>query len=121
MEPYDHLISILDAFIEEFEGGMRIRGVKTALLIQRASIDGRGISLTEIARETKAPLENVRRHIAKHVSLGLLRYIPDPDDERVTRVIYIDPDEQDAMARRIENRLAAIEAAHRGHDSTGNQ
>jgi DNA-binding MarR family transcriptional regulator len=115
MEPYDRLISILDTFIEEFDGGMRIRGIKTALLIQRASIDGRGISLTEIARETRAPLENVRRHIAKHVALGQLRYLKDPDDERVTRVVYVDPDEQDAIARRIENRIAAI---HRGDEPT---
>lgn len=120
MEPHDYLISILDAFIDEFDGQMRIRGVKTALLIQQASIDGRGISLSELARETKAPLENVRRHIAKHVNLGVLRYIPDPDDERVTRVIYVDPVEQDAMASRIETRLATIQATHRGVDPTDN-
>jgi DNA-binding MarR family transcriptional regulator len=87
MKPYDHLISILDAFIEEFDGGMRIRGIKTALLIEKATKEGRGISLSEIARETDAPLENVRRHMAKYVEQGSLRYVEDPDDDRVTRVV----------------------------------
>lgn len=113
MEPYDHLISILDAFIEEFDGGMRIRGIKTVLLIHRASIDGHGISISEIARETKAPLENIRRHINRQVELGNLRYVSDPDDERVTRVLATDSSRWRSAAENIEYRLAEIEAAHR--------
>lgn len=109
MKPYDHLIAILDAFIEEFDGGMRIRGIKTALLIEKASEDGRGISLSEIARKTDAPLENVRRHMAKYVEQGSLRYVQDPDDERVTRVVQTRAGVYARAAHRVSARLEELE------------
>jgi len=103
VEPYDQLIAVLDSYITEFDGGMRIRGIKTALLIQQATAEGRGISISEIARLTNAPLENVRRHITKHVELGALCYIADPDDDRVNRVIATEPE----MRRRTAEKIAA--------------
>jgi DNA-binding IclR family transcriptional regulator len=109
MEPYEQLIAVLDAFIDEFDGGMRIRGVKTAMLIQQATAEGCGISISEIARRTGAPLENVRRHIAKHVELGSLRYVEDPNDERVTLVMSTGSDMQRGAAHRIAARLAPLD------------
>jgi DNA-binding MarR family transcriptional regulator len=109
MQIYDHLIAILDSFISEVGGGMRIRGVKTALLIEKATEEGRGISVSEIARETGAPLENVRRHMAKHVALGALRYVKDPTDDRVTRVVSTEKGSFREAAKRIEERIAALE------------
>jgi hypothetical protein len=109
MEACDRLMSVLGAYIDEFGGGMRIRGVKTALLIQRETIEGRGISVSEIARHSGAPLESVRRHIGQHVASGTLRYVPDPEDERVNRVKTTDPDEEGRRAARIASRLSEQE------------
>ena len=109
MAPYDQLIAVLDAFIENFGGATRIRGAKTALLIQRATVAGRGLTLSEIARATGAPFENVRRHIEKNVALGRLRYVNDPDDDRMTRVVAADPDMAAANMLKIAERLRSIE------------
>ena len=109
MTPYDQLIAVLDVFIENFGGATKLRGAKTALLIQRATVAGRGLTLSEIARATGAPFENVRRHIEKHVDLGHLLYINDPDDDRVTRVVAADSDMAEANMLRIAKRLRSIE------------
>ena len=105
------LIAVLDAFIGGFQGSMRIRGIKTALLIQQATMEKRGISVSELARQTEAPLESVRRHIAKHVALGNLRYVDDPDDDRISRVISAHPKFQQQTAAQIVQRLAEIDWA----------
>ena len=103
------LIAVLDAFIVGFQGSMRIRGIKTALLIQQATMEKRGISVSELARQSEAPLESVRRHIAKHVELGNLRYVDDPDDDRISRVVSAHPKFQQQTAMQIVQRLAEID------------
>ena len=108
-ESYDQLITVVDALIDGFDGGMRIRGMKTALLIQQASQDGRGITVSELARATKAPLENVRRHISKHVELGTLRYISDPDDDRANRVVMTNLHTLEAATAEIARKLGDID------------
>lgn len=107
-ERCDRLIAILNAYISQFGGAIRIRGIKTALLIQIATVTGCGISLSELARETEAPLENVRRHLANHASLERLKYVTDPEDERVIRVVFTRPDLFERMAQRVEDRLLKI-------------
>ena len=115
MQPYDQLIEVIEAFIDSdsFNGGMRVRGIKTALLIQQASLEGDGITVSELARATGAPLENVRRHMAKHVELGGLRYEADPDDDRATRIVTANPDVFAADVAAIVERLAAIDWGER--------
>ena len=105
---YDNLIAVLDVFIEEFGGQTRFRGIQTALLIQKASLSGRGISVSEVRRVTGAPLENIRRHFTKQVELGNLISCTDPEDDRVVRYQMVDPDTHQRVARRMAARLNAI-------------
>ena len=54
---HDRLISVLDAYIGEYGGKMRVRGILTALLILRSSLNGRSISISEIRqRELSVPV-----------------------------------------------------------------
>ena len=108
MEPYDTLIGILDAFIDNFDGRMRIRGIQTAFLIQQATLDGSGISASEIARRTGAPLENVRRHLGRAADAGRLTILSDPDDARSTRVFFTDPATQKLQDMAVAQRLAKL-------------
>jgi DNA-binding MarR family transcriptional regulator len=108
MEPYDTLIGILDAFIDNFDGRMRIRGIQTVFLIQQATLDGSGISASEVARRTAAPLENVRRHLHRAADAGRLTILSDPDDARSTRVFFTDPATQGAQDMAVAQRLAKL-------------
>lgn len=109
MAPYDELISVLEAFMDQYPGALRIRGIKTALLIQKATATGQGITLSELARQTNTPLENVRRHIAKYAEQGYLRYVEDPNDERAIRVMFNRPNEEAKRAERVFEKLCAMD------------
>lgn len=102
---YDRLIAVLDVFINEWGGGIRLRGIQTALLIQRTTLAGRGISISEVRQVTGAPLENIRRHFTRQVELGTLRTAPDPDDERVVRYQVVDRETHKRVARRMAAHL----------------
>jgi len=105
-ETYDALIAVLEAFSMALDPGIRIRGFKTALLIQQATLTGKGITATTLARLTNAAPETVRRHMTKHTELGDLRMVEDPQDERATRVFTAHPERESrawsAVARRID-------------------
>ena len=105
---YDQLIAVLDALIENFGGATKLRGAKATLLVQRESMGGRGLTLSEIARATSMPFESVRRHVERHVALGDLHYVRDPDDDRVTRVVATDADNAAENMLRLANRVSAI-------------
>ncbi len=105
---YDQLIAVLDVFIDEFGGDLRLRGVQTLLLIHQATLDGRGISISEVRKVTGAPLENIRRHFTKQVEIGNLAITPDPDDDRVVRYRMPEGDDYLGIARRLSGRLALI-------------
>lgn len=107
--PFSELIAVIEAFISRFPGEMKIRGFKTALLVQRATLSGTGIGLSEISRQTRAPLENVRRHMARYESMGAIRYAQDPDDNRATRVMFRSPDLVGTMVREVSERLSTID------------
>jgi hypothetical protein len=55
------------------------------------------LTASEIARQSGAPLENVRRYIQTYMEMGHLTTIQDPDDSRKTRVLYKDPESVDAV------------------------
>lgn len=105
---YNQLIAVLDVFIEEFGGQIRFRGIQTWLLVQKASLTGQGISVSEVRAVTGAPLENIRRHFTRQVALGSLISYTDPEDERVVRYQVEDPDTHQRVARRMATRLNAI-------------
>jgi hypothetical protein len=105
------LIAVLDAYMDVYPGGMKIRGIKTALLIQQASLAGTPISVSELARLTGAPPESVRRHIAKHVALGNLDALENPEDARSADVVPGDPDAMRESAALIAKRLSRIDFA----------
>jgi DNA-binding transcriptional ArsR family regulator len=105
--PYDWLISVLDAYIEEYGGRLRLRGVITALLVLKRSLEGEGISISEVSRVTGAPLENVRRHFGKYVEQGYLNSRIDPCDERVTRYFFLDIDAERDRGLRVARALHA--------------
>lgn len=109
VEVLDLLIAVLDAFMETYPGGMKIRGIKTALLIQRADAAGRTINVSELARLTGAPPESVRRHIAKHVQLGNLDTLDNPEDARSAGVVPNDPAAMRRAAMHIASRLRTID------------
>lgn len=106
--PYDRLLEVIDAYIDEFGGGMRIRGLQTHLLLRRATLDDSGLSISEAHRRTGAPLENLRRHFRQQVEKGVLSAAADPDDERVTRYRVTNLDAQMQSVRRLAERLNAI-------------
>ncbi|MGD8831296.1 MAG: hypothetical protein PVF57_11900 [Pseudomonadales bacterium] len=108
-QTYDALIAILQAFADAFEGGMRIRGFKTAMLIQLATLSGSGVTASELSRRTSAALETVRRHMAKHIALGDLRIVEDPEDERANRVFSAHPERESARFAAVAARLDAID------------
>jgi DNA-binding transcriptional ArsR family regulator len=106
--PYAKLTAMLDAFIDEFGGKMRIRGVLTAMLILRTSLQGRGISISEVSQVSGAPLESIRRHFAANVEEGFLITQADPDDERVTRYLAASLEFERDRGRRIATTLHGI-------------
>lgn len=106
---YDALLAVLQAFADAFDGGMRIRGFKTALLIQLATLAGTGITASELGRQTGAALETVRRHMTKHTALGDLRIVEDPNDERANRMFTAHPDRESARFAAVAARLDAID------------
>ena len=105
---YDNLIAVLDVFVDEFGGQIRFRGIPTALLIQKASLTGGGISVSEVRKVTGAPLENIRRHFTRQVELGNLISYTDAEDDRVVRYQMLDPHTHQRVARRMAARLNAI-------------
>ena len=105
---YDQLIAVLDALIENFGGTTTLRGAKATLLVQRESMGGRGLTLSEIARATSTPFESVRRQVERHVDLGNLHFVHDPDDDRVTRVVAMGADDTGDSMLRLANRVTAI-------------
>ncbi len=105
---YDKLLAVLDAFIDEFGAQIRFRGIQTALLIQKASLDGAGISVSEVQKVTGAPPENIRRHFSRQVERGRLHSYSDSEDDRVVRYQMADPVTHQLVARRLAQRLAAI-------------
>ena len=123
---YDKLIAVLDVLIDEFGGQMKLRGVKTALLIQQATLEGlrisisevqqatvagRGMTASEIAKQSGAPLETVRRYIQSYTEIGNLRAIEDPEDSRKTRVLYQDPAMVDGALEAIWTDLEQVDRA----------
>lgn len=106
--PYQKLNDVLDVFIDAFGGRRRTRGIQTILLLRKASLDRCGISISEVRAVTKAPLENIRRHFQAEVEKGNLLTRIDPDDERVTRYLLPDPDEELAHTCEIAVRLRMI-------------
>ena len=107
-ETYDALIAILRACAEAFGGGMRIRGFKTALLIQQATVGGEGITASAISRRTDAPLETVRRHMIIQMKLGNLRFVEDPRDDRAARIYTADPERERQTYATLDKRLDAL-------------
>lgn len=103
---YDSLINVLDVFIEEFGGAIRLRGIQASLLIQQATLEGRGISISEVRKVTGAPLENIRRHFTRQVEQGNLIAIPDPEDDRVVRYQVTRQENHQRVAHRLAVRLA---------------
>ena len=101
--PYDRLMEVLSAFIDEFGGSRRIRGIQTMLLLREATLTGAGISVSEVKGFTGAPLENIRRHFGREVDRGYLIADVDPNDERVKRYRVADLDAD--MARWGAERL----------------
>jgi DNA-binding MarR family transcriptional regulator len=94
---YGALLDVLHAFASAMDNGLRIRGIKMAVVIQQAAKSGTGLTASEIARQSGAPLENVRRYIQTYMEMGHLTTIQDPDDSRKTRVLYKDPESVDAV------------------------
>ena len=109
MSPYDELISLVEVFSEQYTGGLRIRGIKTSLLILKATLHGSGITLSELARQTNAPLENVRRHLAQRAERGFLHYISDPSDDRATRILFSKPEYEMERVAQLLKHLATID------------
>ena len=103
------LIDVLVPYGDAYQHSMRFRGFKTALLIQKATTTGEGITASELARSTRAPLETVRRHMLKHTELGDLTMLEDPKDERALRVRSAKPDEVAELARGILRGLEAVD------------
>lgn len=108
-ETFDALIAVLEAFKVALDGSVRIRGFKTALLIQQATLSGRGITATTLSRHTGAALETVRRHMAKHTAFGDLKMVEDPEDERAVRVLTADPDREGRTFAAVALRLNRID------------
>ncbi len=101
------LMEVLSPYGSAYQHSMRFRGFKTALLIQQATTTGEGITASDLARKTNAPLETVRRHMLKHTELGDLTMLEDPSDERALRVRAAQPDE---VAERARGILAGLES-----------
>ncbi|MEM8768782.1 MAG: hypothetical protein AAGE43_15145 [Pseudomonadota bacterium] len=100
------LIEVLSPYGSAYQHSMRFRGFKTALLIQQATENGDGVTASELARSSNAPLETMRRHMLKHTEMGDLTMLEDPADERALRVRAAHPEVGAERARGI---LAALE------------
>lgn len=107
--PYDQIIAILLSFIKCYPGAMKIQAIKREILIQRATVEGRGITITELARQTDTPVETVRRQINEAAAKGTLRLEKDPDDDRKTRVMYSDPEQESRRVAEVMNHLSQID------------
>ncbi|MGE0625621.1 MAG: hypothetical protein AB7I04_16620 [Pseudomonadales bacterium] len=108
-ETLSALLAVLQAFADALDAGIRIRGYKTALLIQQATLSGEGITASTLSRETNAALETVRRHMAKHETLGDLKLVENPDDERATLVLTANPDREHRAWTAVARRLDALD------------
>jgi hypothetical protein len=106
---YTALLDVLRAFARAMDNGLRIRGIKMAVVIQQATKSGIGLTGSEIAKQSGAPLENVRRYIQTYTEMGNLTTIQDPDDSRKTRVLYRDPDKVDAVFESIWTDLQRLD------------
>ena len=108
---YDALIAVLQAFADVFDDGVRIRGIKMAVIILQASYSGEGITPSQIARRSGGALETVRRSIQEHVEMGILRTEEDPEDHRAYRVFYKDPESVTRHLDRIAQSLDQVDWA----------
>ena len=119
--PYDEIIAILLSFMEGYHGGMKVQGVKRELLIQRATEEGQGITVSELARLTDTPLETVRRQIQTGIEQGELRLLEDPDDDRKARVVHADPLRESQRTATVNDHLSRIDWTkfHSGERSGG--
>ena len=108
---YDALIDVLQAFADVFDDGVRIRGIKMAVIILQASYSGEGITPSQIARRSGGALETVRRSIQEHVEMGILRTEEDPEDHRAYRVFYKDPESVTRHLDRIAQSLDQVDWA----------
>ena len=109
--PYDEIIAILLSFMRRYSGGMRVQGIKRELLIQRATLEDKGITIGELAQQTCTPRETVRRHVEESVAQGILHLEKDPNDERMTRVMCSDPDRESQRVADVVDHLAKVDWA----------
>jgi DNA-binding MarR family transcriptional regulator len=109
--PYDEIIAVLLAFIRCFPGGMRVQAIKRELLIHRATLAGKGVTITELAQQTSTPLETVRRSVNEAAEQGAVRFERDPDDERKVRVFFSDPDKENQRVAEVSEHLSGIDWA----------
>ena len=81
------------------------------IVIQQATLTGKGMTASQIARSSGAPLETVRRNIHNYIEVGNLTVIEDPNDSRATRVLYREPERVDAFFRTIAEDLDSLDWA----------
>ena len=91
------------------DGGLRIRDFKVAVLILKATLNGRGITPAEIARASGAPLETSRRYVHQYQASGDITVESDPEDDRATRVRFRDPERPAAALARIVDRINEVD------------
>ena len=109
--PYDVIIAVLLSFIRCYSGAMRVQAIKRELLIHRATLQGRGTTITELANQTSTPLETVRRSINESAAQGDIRFEKDPDDDRKTRVFSSDPEKESQRVAEVIEHLSRVGSA----------
>ena len=118
---YDLLLFVIDTLMEGYMDSIRIRGAKMSLLVQRATIEDAGISISDLARLNDAPFETVRRILAQHVEMGHIQFTQDPNDDRKTLVVSADLELEanrvEGINKRIEARMARRRSAGYFSDS----
>jgi DNA-binding MarR family transcriptional regulator len=107
--PYDEIIAVLLAFIRCFPGAMRVQAIKRELLIHRATLAGKGITITELAQQTSTPLETVRRSVNEAAEQGAVRFEQDPDDERKALVFFSDPERESQRVADVSEHLSRVD------------
>lgn len=112
--PFPELLDLIDLFIQGYLGSIRVRGARMALLVYRATVEGRGVSISWLARVNGAPLETVRRVLSQHVDMGHIRFVQDPEDDRRTLVVTADVDSERMRIAEMSHRLEAIGRSWRG-------
>ena len=92
MSPDKQLEDLLAVLVERFGAEHSLGEIRAVSYGFRMWREGRKFSISDVARATGAPKQNLSRWLQQHVDAGRVTAHPFPDDDRIQEITITDPE-----------------------------